>query len=258
MVVNEWNFRMYLCLSLLVIFPGLIQAQTQVSDSVDFSKTYPYTEEGVRFSAKQLIIPGVLITAGIYSRLDKQLDKHIRNQAVKWNGNTFWDDIFPVAIPASAYILNWSGIQGKHKFVDRTVILGTAFVLTAGTSYLLKATINTSRPDGNGNDAFPSRHTAITFSGAEFLRQEFKDESVWYGVAGYTFATLTGFLRIYNNRHWFSDVIAGAGIGILGTRAAYWLYPKLRKLYAGSRVEQATIVPFGNEQGLGVGVWVRF
>ena len=45
--------------------------------------------------------------------------------------------------------------------------------------------------------------------------QEYKDVSVWYGISGYIVATGTGFFRIYNNKHWLTDVAAGAGIGIL-------------------------------------------
>jgi membrane-associated phospholipid phosphatase len=43
-------------------------------------------------------------------------------------------------------------------------------------------------------------------------------------------ATATGFLRMYNDKHWFSDVMAGAGIGILSTKIAYWLYPLLKNV----------------------------
>ena len=41
-----------------------------------------------------------------------------------------------------------------------------------------------------------------------------------------------GFLRMYNNKHWLSDVVAGAGIGIMSTKIAYWIYPVIkRKLF---------------------------
>jgi membrane-associated phospholipid phosphatase len=56
--------------------------------------------------------------------------------------------------------------------------------------------------------------------------QEYKDVSIWYGISGYVVATGTGFFRMYNDRHWLTDVAAGAGIGILCTKTAYWLYPK--------------------------------
>ncbi|MDR1368879.1 MAG: phosphatase PAP2 family protein [Dysgonamonadaceae bacterium] len=243
---------------ILMFIPVLAHARIQVCDSIAFSKIYPHTVEGTTFSAKQLLIPGVLIAAGVYGTMDKQLDKKVRDQAVKWNGNTFIDNVFPAVAPASVYILNWCGVHGKHNFVDRTVIVGTAFVLTAGSTFLLKNIINTPRPDGDGHDAFSSLHTAVAFTGAEFLRREFKDKSIWYGVAGYAFATASGFFRIYNNRHWLSDVVAGAGIGILGTQAAYWLYPEIRKWYAGTKLDHAMILPFGNNRELGLNLSAKF
>ena len=245
-------------LLILIFIPILMNAQIQVADTLAISGTYPQTTEGAQFSAKQLIVPGILIGAGIYGTIDAQTDKKIRNQTVKWNGNTSIDEIFPAVAPISVYVLNWYGVRGKHNFIDRSVILGTSAILTIGSTSLLKQIIHTPRPDGNRNDAFPSRHTALAFAGAEFLRQEFKDQSAWYGIAGYTFATATGFLRIYNNRHWTSDVLAGAGIGILATQASYWLYPEIRKLYAGSKLDRAMLVPFGNKQGLGLSFSANF
>lgn len=243
---------------ILFLVPILVNAQTQIPDSVHILPVYPQTIEGNRFSAGQLVVPGVLIAAGIYGTINKQLDKKVRDQAIKWDGDTFIDGVLPAVAPASVYILNWSGVHGKHNFIDRTVIVGTTFILTTGTTYLLKKTIDTPRPDGDGNDAFPSMHTAVAFAGAEFLRQELKDKSVWYGIGGYTLAVATGFLRIYNNRHWFSDVLAGAGVGILSAQAAYWLYPEIRKLYVGSVLEHAMIIPFGNGQVVGIGFFARF
>lgn len=52
-------------------------------------------------------------------------------------------------------------------------------------------------------------------------------KTLGYPELGYTMATGTGFLRIYNNRHWLTDVITGAGIGIFSVKLSYWLYPKI-------------------------------
>jgi membrane-associated phospholipid phosphatase len=68
------------------------------------------------------------------------------------------------------------------------------------------------RPDSSDLLSFPSGHTATAFVSAEFLRQEYKHLSPWITTGGYAMAVLTGYLRMYNNKHWLSDVAAGAGI----------------------------------------------
>ena len=64
--------------------------------------------------------------------------------------------------------------------------------------------------------------------GAELVRLEY---GPWWGLAAYTVAVTTGFFRVWNNWHWTSDVLAGAGLGILCANAAYWLLPLERKLF---------------------------
>ena len=80
--------------------------------------------------------------------------------------------------------------------------------------------------------------------GAELVRQEY---GTWYGVAAYTVATAIGVARIYNDRHWASDVVAGAGFGVLSAKVGYWLLPytgKLLQRFTGKKKENASLVPF--------------
>jgi membrane-associated phospholipid phosphatase len=67
---------------------------------------------------------------------------------------------------------------------------------------------------------------------AEFLHQEYGDKSLWISTADYGMATLVGVSRVYRNRHWVSDVVAGAGVGILSTKIIYWLYPSINPVPA--------------------------
>lgn len=47
---------------------------------------------------------------------------------------------------------------------------------------------------------------------------------------------------MYINRHWLTDVVAGAGIGILSVQAAYWLYPAMSRLIFGKRNKGEIVV----------------
>ena len=141
------------------------------------------------------------------------------------------DDFSQYAPMAVSYVLPLFGVRAKHSFVERTVILGTAYALMGLTVNTLKVTTRVQRPDGSSLNSFPSGHTATAFMGAEILRREYWDVSPWIGVAGYAVAAGTGFFRMYNNRHWLTDVIAGAGFGILCAEAAYWLYPVISKTF---------------------------
>jgi membrane-associated phospholipid phosphatase len=85
------------------------------------------------------------------------------------------------------------------------------------------------RPDNIGYDAFPSGHTTMAFTSATLLHQEYGHRSVWYSVGGYGTAVSVGTLRMLNNRHWLSDVLFGAGVGIGATKAVYYMYPRIKR-----------------------------
>lgn len=116
-----------------------------------------------------------------------------------------------------------------------------------------KQTASVERPDGSSLNSFPSGHTATAFMGAELMMQEYKNESVWYGISGYVVAAGTGAFRMYNNRHWLTDVVAGAGIGILSAKAGYWLYPITSKWFTKktSTNTKTAMIPFYNGKTTG-------
>lgn len=156
-------------------------------------------------------------------------------------------------------MLNNVGIQGKHNLKDRSIILATSYLLMSGSVTGLKALTKIERPDGSSNNSFPSGHTATAFSGAELLWQEYKDVNVWYGISGYAIAAGTGFFRIYNGRHWLSDVAMGAGIGIMSTKIAYWTFPYIQNHLFKSKKEVGSIIaPFYNGKQYGVGMIINF
>ena len=86
--------------------------------------------------------------------------------------------------------------------------------------FAVKNLTNITRPDGTAT-AFPSGHTAQAFLAASIVHTEFRDKSQWYGIGAYTIATSVAAYRMINNKHWQSDVVAGAGFGILSAHLAY-------------------------------------
>lgn len=244
-----------LILTLLLISSNKIIAQeNNIKDSLITIKS-----KNIKFKFKQLIIPTTLIAygfIGIESDGLKNWNLGIREEVVENIDKKITIDDFTQYAPAiSVYALNLGGIKGKNNLRDRTIILGTSYLLMGTSVYALKKITNIYRPDGSAF-AFPSGHTATAFAGAEFLWQEYKDVSIWYGISGYLVATGTGAFRIYNNKHWLTDVATGAGIGILTTKIAYWIFPYLDNHIFKSKknISSAMVAPFYNGNQMGVGM----
>lgn len=245
----------------MIILPSKIYAQDSLStnlvDAIDNVTMQNSSAGEYKFKAKQLAIPVALIGIGVIGLESDWLkfqNREIRDELRENIDSKFSIDDFSQYFPmVSVYGLNALGIKGKHSFKERTLILGTAAALMAVSVNTIKSTSNVLRPDGSNSHSFPSGHTATAFMGAEFLRREYGDVSSWIGVAGYAVATGTGFFRMYNNKHWLTDVIAGAGIGILSTDIAYWLYPYTSKLFfPNKKNKQFSVVPFYSSENKGV------
>ncbi|MDW5290337.1 phosphatase PAP2 family protein [Formosa sp. PL04] len=220
-------------------------------------------DEPLRFKYQALIIPAALIgygVVGLESHTIRDINEGANNELLENIDDKFTVDDFSQYAPfLSVYALNAFGVKGKHNFKDRTIILGTAYLIMGGTVGVLKSTSNVMRPDGSSNNSFPSGHTATAFMGAEFLYQEYKDVSIWYGVSGYVVAAGTGFFRMYNSRHWLSDVAAGAGIGILSTKIAYWVHPLIKKhVFKDKEHTNGLVMPFYNGQSYGLSATITF
>lgn len=177
---------------------------------------------------KQFIIPAAFVATGFVLLNNPKLNESIKNDIQKKhsNFNTNLDNFSAVAPGIAVFALNAFGVKGKHNWKDAGLIYAGSIAISGAFILPLKAITKEERPDFSGNDSFPSGHTAIAFASAEFLRQEYKD-TPWIGYAGYAVATGTGILRMYNNKHWFGDVIAGAGFGIASAKLSYFLYDKI-------------------------------
>lgn len=246
-----------------------ILSQTLVSkkDSLILSavpppNTNPYVGS-TTFYLQGFILPTMLIGYGVFGLTEtyiRTVNIETHNEVIEDLPQNLVIDNYTQYMPmVSVYALNAMGVKGLHNFRERTLILSTAYLLMGTTVLGLKNTIHNFRPDHSNANSFPSGHTATAFMGAEFLRMEYSEVSPWIGVTGYAVATFTGAMRITNDRHWVTDVTAGAGIGILSAQAAYWLYPWLNGLIFPKKAKISTsVVPYYSDETLGVGVTVIF
>jgi hypothetical protein len=247
-----------LILLLFLSINNLFPQEIKKTDSI-----LPIKSDHLKFDYKALLIPSALAAYGIIgieSDALKGLNTNIREEVTEDIDDKFTIDDFSQYAPAIAvYGLNLFGVEGKNNFRDRSIILGTSYLLMGTWVTVMKKTTHIQRPDKSGFNSFPSGHTATAFASAEFLWQEYKDVSFWYGISGYIVATGTGFFRIYNDKHWLTDVAMGAGIGILSTKIAYWVFPLLENHIFKRKEKQTTaiVTPFYNGEQLGVGLLVN-
>lgn len=222
---------------LLTFAPEIAKAETAQDSATVWHESYDCSRRACspyKFKATDIIAPALMLGIGIAGLEAKGLKtaNHKITDAL-WNhgahGRVRIDEVSQVLPIAGSYLLNLCGVKGIHDYVDLTIITGTASLMLAAIVYPTKDLVYSSRPDGSGFNSFPSGHSAWAFMGAEIMRREYSHVSPWIGVSGYVIATGTAFLRLYNGAHWFTDVVAGAGIGILCAEAAYWLYPAITK-----------------------------
>jgi len=195
--------------------------------------TAPDTVKRLQSHPLSLVPPIALITYGALSfhvapirNLDYYVHGRIERSAPTFHSKA--ESYFLFAPIAMVYGLNAVGVLGQNRFIDRSALLGLSGGILGISELTLKHATHRLRPNGADYYSFPSGHTGAAFLGAEFLAQEYSGKSPIYTVIGYGFAVGTGIFRMYNRDHWFSDVVAGAGFGILSTKAAYLIYPYLR------------------------------
>ena len=172
---------------------------------------------------------------------------------------THADDYIQYVPAVAVYGLDFAGVKAKHNLRDRTFLMASSYLLSTVTVQTLKRTTHVKRPDESDRFSFPSGHTATAFVGAHLLFKEYKDISPWIGVAGYAVASGTGVLRIINRKHWVSDVVAGAGFGILSVEVSYLLLPLFHQVIGINETQTSLAVsPVIGQSYYGIGLAYTF
>jgi hypothetical protein len=144
-------------------------------------------------------------------------------------------------------------ISKNQRSVATSLLCLESFALASLFTRIPKVLVGRERPDnimGSGpytikgpfhGNSFPSGHTTAVFAVASVIATQYRDTK-WVPVAAYSVASLVGLSRIYDNKHWLTDVVAGATIGTLvGNLVSHRT--------SNSRL---TVVPFGNGNFQGI------
>lgn len=127
----------------------------------------------------------------------------------------------PYAVAVGLKALGYDGRSSWDRLAVSALASNAVMALAVNAT---KYSVKEMRPDNSTRNSFPSGHTATAFVAATVLHKEYGlTRSPWFSVGGYAVAMGTGFMRVLNNRHWISDVMAGAGIGILSTELGYFI-----------------------------------
>lgn len=152
----------------------------------------------------------------------------LRNTAVP-SFSHHYDDYTQYAPAALMVGLKAFGYKGRSSWgrmlVSDAFSVASMAVLVNGVKY----SVQRLRPDESARNSFPSGHTATAFMTATMLHKEYEGRSPWFSIGGYTLAALTGVSRVLNNRHWLTDVVAGAAIGIGSVHLGYFITDKIFK-----------------------------
>jgi len=142
-------------------------------------------------------------------------------------------DTLQIAIPVAALAGSWwiDDDEGLKMYAKAMVTNGLIV-------HSLKLGMGKLRPDASTHNSFPSGHTAAAFGGASYIYTRYGSR---WGVPAYGAAAFVGGSRIWANRHFMDDVIAGASIATLST--LYWVEPHESAL---------TVNPSLGEDSLGV------
>lgn len=114
-------------------------------------------------------------------------------------------DYIQIILPITAYVttLAIDDKEGEISFYK-------SFASTVATTHALKYTVQEERPNNTDNNSFPSGHTSASFQGASFIHFRY---GLKYAILPYLGAAFVGYSRVYAEKHYIHDVIAGAAIG---------------------------------------------
>ena len=181
-------------------------------------------------SNRTIIISGIIAT-GFASNYDRSIQSDVENNALMSKELAITGDYWGLA----GQFLLWGAFSFSDNKDEKFQYASAAFLGNGMITYGIKYIVGRERPDRSNKRSFPSGHTSNSFLTAS-VAQEIYGSKV--GIPAYLMATLSGLSRIQDNKHYLSDVIFGATLGIAVGKGFGHVYRQNRKLV------QFRVIPF--------------
>ena len=206
-------------------------ADFRMFKSVTNPNTHPYSFlDDQTWVGIPLFLSGLAVKSEKTAFRQNYKNPNTRIRLIKYNFHNEIDNYTQYVPLALTLGLHMGGVEGRSDWPRFWASSAMSAAIMAGLVNGIKYTASEMRPDGSTRNSWPSGHTATAFMAATILHKEYGlTRSPWYSVGAYTLATATGVMRVLNNRHWISDVLSGAGIGILSVELGYGICDLLFK-----------------------------
>jgi membrane-associated phospholipid phosphatase len=218
---------LYFCIFSLLIHPDTLAISKP--DSVPAAAPV----KARYFRPAAIIVPSALLVYGwlkpvipAIENLDNQIMENVRTNHPDFS--TSVDDYLQWLPSASIYAMDLAKVKTKHTFIEHLAIDAGSIIITGGAGFIMRKISGNMEVYNSYGSKFPSGHTANAFRGAEIVFQELKDTHRVLSYSGYLVASAVGVLRIYNKAHFLTEVLAGAGLGILSTKLTYLAFDKVK------------------------------
>ncbi len=211
------------------------------------AQTVTSAQRGPLVTTREVGILGVALAGSVLLfSVDRSVADQVRGSSLQQNafarnamsGARMFGDPGVVVIGAGLWASGQLGGDRTQRLVGLRSL--EAIVVSGAVTGMIKSVTGRARPDqspGNARDfviwrgvgddgvfqSFPSGHTTAAFAFAAAVDAEWRrlspKRSGWVAPALYGVAALTGISRVFNDRHWASDVLLGGAIGYVAGHA---------------------------------------
>jgi len=228
------NKRLFVLLLPFVftLYSSFLSAQEKVK--ADQPSYLQQTDSPPHLKPTGLIVPGALLIYGGLKpvingipKLDDKIMTHMQDYYPNFHTNAA--DYLMWVPSASVYAMDAFHVKTQHTFKEHLILDVGSVLVTGGLGFGMRKISEHISAYNTHDTKFPSGHAANAFRGAEIVHQELKYSHPVLSYTGYVVATGVGLLRLYNKNHLLSEVVAGAGLGILSTKLTYWIFGKVKE-----------------------------